>query len=61
MDYATDLEEAALPTLLVYRNGELETSLVGMNRDWGNGTREEILAILVKYVVLLTLPLVVWY
>ena len=55
MDYATDLEEAALPTLLVYRNGELESSFVGINRDWGNGTREEILKILVESVFFLSL------
>jgi hypothetical protein len=48
VDFAADAEEDTLPTVLVYRGGELETTLVRVDQDWGKGTRQEILNVLLR-------------
>lgn len=48
VDFAADSEDEALPTVLVYRGGELETTLVRLDRDWGKGTRQDVLDLLIQ-------------
>ncbi|KAK4703653.1 hypothetical protein P7C70_g2571, partial [Phenoliferia sp. Uapishka_3] len=48
VDFAADSEDDALPTVIVYRGGELESTLVRLDRDWGSGTKQEILDLLIR-------------
>lgn len=48
VDFAADAEDDALPTVIVYRGGELESTLVRLDRDWGSGTKQEILDLLIR-------------
>jgi hypothetical protein len=42
LDFAADAEFETLPTVLVYRGGDLETTMVRMDHDWGRGTQGEV-------------------
>lgn len=44
------MEADALPTVLVYRNGELEANLVRVDLDWGRGERTDVEEVLFRYV-----------
>lgn len=46
LDFAADAEFETLPTVLVYRGGELETTMVRIDQDWGRGTQQEVEALL---------------
>ncbi|KAI5476637.1 hypothetical protein MNV49_007415 [Pseudohyphozyma bogoriensis] len=48
LEFSEDTEEDTLPTVLVYRGGELETTLVRLDRDWGTGTKREIERLLLQ-------------
>ncbi|ORY87461.1 hypothetical protein BCR35DRAFT_317717 [Leucosporidium creatinivorum] len=41
VDFSADMEEDTLPTMLVYRGGDLETTLVRPDLEWGRGTRAD--------------------
>ncbi|KAL8292378.1 hypothetical protein RQP46_001844 [Phenoliferia psychrophenolica] len=49
VDFAADNEDDALPTVIVYRGGELESTLVRLDRDWGSGTKQEVLDLLIRF------------
>lgn len=42
LDFAANAELETLPTVLVYRGGDLETTMVRMDQDWGRGTLAEV-------------------
>ncbi len=42
LDFAADAEFETLPTVLVYRGGDLETTMVRIDHDWGRGTQSEV-------------------
>lgn len=44
------MEEDTLPTMLVYRGGELETTLVRPDLEWGRGTRADVVQLLQRWV-----------
>ncbi|SGY13708.1 BQ5605_C010g05952 [Microbotryum silenes-dioicae] len=46
LDFAANAEEHALPTVLVYRGGELETSLIRFDQEWDQGTRSDVIQLL---------------
>lgn len=46
LDFSADNEEDTLPTVLVYRGGDLETTLVRPDLEWGRGTRADVEALL---------------
>jgi hypothetical protein len=48
MEFSADSEEDTLPTVLVYRGGDLETTLVRPDLEWGRGTRGDIETLLRK-------------
>ncbi|KAK4048240.1 hypothetical protein OIV83_004945 [Microbotryomycetes sp. JL201] len=49
VEFATDVEEDTLPTMLVYRAGELETSLIRPDLEWGRGNWSDIVSLLKRH------------
>ncbi|KAK4057236.1 hypothetical protein OIO90_001731 [Microbotryomycetes sp. JL221] len=58
VEFATDDEEDTLPTVLVYRGGELETTLVRPDLEWGRGTWSDVVAMLKRHEVISGPPVI---
>lgn len=46
MEFSADSEEDTLPTVLVYRGGDLETTLIRPDLEWGRGSKDDVEALL---------------
>ncbi|KAM0789323.1 hypothetical protein ACM66B_000159 [Microbotryomycetes sp. NB124-2] len=57
VEFATDVEEDTLPTMLVYRGGDLETSLIRPDLEWGRGNWSDVVSLLKNHDVISGAPL----
>lgn len=48
LDFAANSEDETLPTLLVYRGGDLKSTIVRVDLEWGAGSEIEVVEMLSK-------------